>query len=97
MAKSILLVLFLFSFSFAMAQQRRMPRPQQGRPLLKELQLTPRQRMQIQQLIRQERVQQLLYNQRLQQILTPAQKEKLLRFNKQRGLLDSLNNEKRVP
>lgn len=70
---------------------------EQNRPLLKELQLTPRQRMQIQQLIRQEKMQQLLYNERLQQILSPAQKEKLLRYNRQKEIQDSLNNIKKQP
>ncbi len=65
--------------------------------MLKELQLTPRQRLQIQQLIHQERMQQLLYNQRLQQILTPAQKEKLLRYTRQKEIQDSLNNIKKQP
>ncbi len=82
--------------TFANAQQQRMPRGQ-NRPILKELQLTQRQRAEILALIRQEKLQQLLYNQRLQQILTPAQKEKLLRYNRRKELLDSLNNEKRLP
>jgi Spy/CpxP family protein refolding chaperone len=71
--------------------------PGPGRPLLKELQLTPRQRFQIQELIRQQRLQQLFYDQRLQQILTPAQRQKLLRYNRQKEITDSLNNQKKLP
>ena len=96
MAKAILLIISLLAFSGLYAQQRPMLR-ERNRPLLKELQLTPRQRMQIQELIRQERVQEVLNNIRLQQILTPAQKQKLLQYNKRKELLDSLDHQKKQP
>ena len=94
MAKAILLIISLLAFSGLYAQQRPIMR-ERSRPLLKELQLTPRQRTQIQELIRQQRVQEVLYNIRLQQILTPAQKQKLLQYNKQKELLDSLDHQKK--
>jgi hypothetical protein len=91
--KSIILAAALLAGVSANAQQRFMVR----RPLLKELQLTRQQRIQIQELIRQQRAQQLLYDMRLQQILTPAQKERLQRYNQQKALLDSLDRQKRQP
>ena len=66
-------------------------------PLLQELQLTQRQRIEIKELIRQQKAQDMLYNLRLQQILTPQQKEKLDRYVKRKALLDSLDQSKKLP
>ena len=98
MFRAILLIVSFFAFATtaAHAQQRLMLR-ERKRPLLQELQLTQRQRIQIQELIRQQRTQELLYNMRLQQILTPAQKEKLDRYMKRKTLPDSLDQSKKLP
>ena len=50
--------------------------------LLKQLTITEMQRMQIQQLIQEERIQQLWRSKRLQQILTPEQRKKLRKLKK---------------
>jgi hypothetical protein len=92
--KSIILATALLAAVSLHAQQRMMaPR----RPLLKDLQLSRQQRLQIQELIRQQRAQQMQYDLRLQQILTPAQKARLQQYNRQKALQDSLDRQKRQP
>ena len=92
----MLLIVSLLVFSTLHAQQRLIMRAER-KPLLRELQLTQRQRIQIQELVRQQRAQELIYNMRLQQILTPAQREKLLQYTRQKELADSLDRAKKLP
>ena len=96
MLKPILLIIFLFACTAGSAQQRLMPQ-ERKRPLLQELQLTQRQRIQLKELVRQQRAQEMLNNIRLQQILTPVQIEKLRGYIKRNNLLDSLDQSKKLP
>jgi Spy/CpxP family protein refolding chaperone len=87
----ILAAIFLFSSSqYTHAQAGR----HSNRLTLKDLQLTPTQRNQLQQLIQEEKMQQLLRQKRLQLILTPEQLKKLRQSGKQHNQLfnDSLNH-----
>lgn len=96
MLKPAFLIVSLFACISLHAQQRPLL-PERRRPLLQELQLTQRQRMEIKELIRQQRAQELLNNLRLQQILTPQQKAKLQAYLKRKDLLDSLDQPKKQP
>ena len=95
MLRPFFLIVFLFACVSLHAQQR--PFRPERRPLLKELQLTPKQRIQIQELIRQQRAQEMLNNLRLQQILTPQQRARLQQYMKRKELLDSLDEPKKLP
>jgi len=95
MLKSFLLIVSFFACTALGAQPKLMLRERRKPLLLQELQLTQRQRIQLQELVRQQKAQEILYNMRLQQILTPAQKEKLRLYIKRKELLDSLDQPKK--
>lgn len=97
MFKTVLLIVSFFACATLGAQPKLMLRERRKPLLLQELQLTQRQRIQLQELVRQQKAQEILYNMRLQQILTPAQKEKLRLYIKRRELLDSLDQPKKLP
>jgi len=97
MLKSFLLIVSFFACTTLGAQPRLMLRERRKPLLLQELQLTQRQRIQLQELVRQQKAQEILYNIRLQQILTPAQQEKLRLYIKRKELLDSLDQPKKLP
>jgi len=91
----MLLIVSLFACISLSAQKRF--QPERKKPLLQELQLTQRQRIQLQELVRQQRAQEIMNNIRLQQILTPAQREKLRLYIRRNQWPDSLDQSKKLP
>ncbi len=78
MQKCFLFILFVFLSCCTMAQAGAARQNRLG--LLKELRLTNAQKLQLQQLIREERWQQYLRQRKLQQILTPEQIKRLKKY-----------------
>jgi Spy/CpxP family protein refolding chaperone len=78
MYKYFIAILFL-SFSFHVKAQPS-PRQPEKLQLLRELRLTKAQKMQLQQLIKEERLQQYLRDKKLKEILTPEQLKKLQQY-----------------
>jgi hypothetical protein len=76
MRQLFILIVIIFSGYCLSAQQN--INAERKLYLLKKLQLTPTQRIQIQQLIREEKLEEYLRYLKLQQVLTPAQRKTLL-------------------
>jgi hypothetical protein len=76
------------------------PRPGVERKiqLLEQLRITQSQRIQLQELVQEEKLQQLWHSKRLQQILTPQQLKKLQQLRKEKQpVADTLTNKKNLP